>query len=182
MLKKFILALQSKQWVVVDCPFMEIVAHYPKGFRPRRGLNWTALGFMYAGYYMCRYNFRFATDGMREEFGFTTTQISDMWAIWSIAYGTGQLVNGLFTDRIGGKRGMLIGACATILINLTFGFSSLVSTFFNMSLIWLVNGYFQAWGAPGMVKINAAWFRRQEELGNLFGDFRRDDSAGENGD
>ena len=47
---------------------------------------------MYAAYYMCRYNFRFATPGMQAEFGFTTTQIGDMLGIWSLTYGTGQLV------------------------------------------------------------------------------------------
>ncbi len=136
--------------------------HHPPGFRARRGLNWVALGLLYATYYMCRYNFRFATPGMIKEFGFTTTQISDMLAIWSLAYGTGQLVNGLFTDRIGGRTSLLIGAIATILVNFVFGFASFAGTFTTFALIWLVNGYFQAFGAPGMVKINAAWFNRRE--------------------
>ena len=94
---------------------------HPPGFRARRGLNWGALGLMYAAYYMCRYNFRFATPGMQAEFGFTTTQISDMLGIWSLTYGTGQLVNGLITDRIGGKRSMQIGAFGTIVVNLLMG-------------------------------------------------------------
>lgn len=147
------------------------VVHHPKGFRKRRGLNWVALGLMYASYYMCRYNFRFATPGMVAEYGFSTTQISDMLAIWSLAYGTGQLVNGLLSDRIGGKRSMLIGAGGTILLNLFFGFSSVVGTFATFSLIWLINGYMQSFGAPGMVKINAAWFHRTERgtFAGIFG-------------
>src|SRR5690349_19165554 len=87
---------------------------YPAGFRARRGLNWLILGLMYASYYVCRYNFRFATPGMVEEFGFSKSQITDMLSAWSIAYGTGQLVNGLLTDRIGGKTAMFIGALGTI--------------------------------------------------------------------
>jgi OPA family glycerol-3-phosphate transporter-like MFS transporter len=147
------------------------VVHHPEGFRKRRGLNWVALGLLYASYYMCRYNFRFATPGMAAEYGFTTTQISDMLAIWSLAYGTGQLVNGLLSDRIGGKRSMLIGAAGTILLNLFFGFSSVVGTFATFSLIWLINGYMQSFGAPGMVKINAAWFHRTERgtFAGIFG-------------
>ena len=94
---------------------------FPSGFRPRRGLNWFSLGLLYATYYMCRYNFRFATPGMKEEFGFSTTQIADMLAIWSITYGTGQLVNGLLCDRIGGKRSMQIGALGAITANLLMG-------------------------------------------------------------
>ena len=93
---------------------------YPPGFRARRGLNWFILGLMYASYYMCRYNFRFATPGMVEEFGFDEVQITGMLSAWSIAYGTGQLVNGLLTDRIGGKAAMFIGAIGAITMNLIF--------------------------------------------------------------
>lgn len=166
-------------------------APYPPGFRARRGLNWSSLGLMYAAYYMCRYNFRFATPGMQAEFGFTTTQIADMLAIWSLTYGTGQLVNGLLTDRIGGKRSMQIGALGTIVVNLLMGvlpllviggalagaakfvFRSAVvdPAFIAISVVWLVNGWFQSFGAPGMIKINAAWFRRNERgtFSGIFG-------------
>ncbi len=71
---------------------MEAIRSYPAGFRPRRGLNWGLIGILYASYYMCRYNFRFATPGLVEEFGFSTFQITGMLSAWSIAYGTGQLV------------------------------------------------------------------------------------------
>jgi OPA family glycerol-3-phosphate transporter-like MFS transporter len=164
---------------------------HPPGFRARRGLNWGSLGLMYAAYYMCRYNFRFATPGMQEEFGFTTTQISDMMAIWSLTYGTGQLVNGLLSDRIGGKLSMQIGAFGTIVVNLLMGVlpllvvggaltaaakfifrtDSIDPAFLAISVVWLINGWFQSFGAPGMVKINAAWFRRNERgtFAGIFG-------------
>lgn len=139
-----------------------IILPHPPGFRARRGLNWASLGLLYASYYMCRYNFRFATPGMIEEYHFSHSQITNMLAIWSLAYGTGQLVNGLFADVIGGKRCLLIGAVGTVLVNLLFGFGSLAGTFGTFSMIWLINGYLQAFGSPGMVKINAAWFQRRE--------------------
>ncbi|MBA3608010.1 MAG: MFS transporter [Verrucomicrobiota bacterium] len=149
----------------------EIAIKYPPGFRPRRGLNWGALGLMYASYYMCRYNFRFAGPGMNQEFGFNTTDLANLWVIWSLAYGTGQLFNGLLSDRIGGKVIMLIGAAGTIICNFIFGFSSFVGTFSTFGLIALINGWFQSCGAPGMVKINAAWFRRTERgtFAGIFG-------------
>ena len=165
--------------------------HYPPGFRARRGLNWGALGLMYAAYYTCRYNFRFATPGMQAEFGFTTTQISDMLGIWSLTYGTGQLVNGLLTDRIGGKRSMQIGAFGTIVVNVLMGLLPLLvvggglaavakfvfrvesvdRAFVAIAVVWLINGWFQSFGAPGMIKINAAWFKRQERgtFAGIFG-------------
>ena len=120
---------------------------------------------------MCRYNFRWATPGMVAEFGFTKFQITGMLSAWSLAYGTGQLVNGLLTDRIGGKTAMLIGAVGTIVINLIFGFASFAGTFSTFSLIWLMNGYLQSFGAPGMIKMNAAWFNRTERgtFAGIFG-------------
>lgn len=144
---------------------------YPPGFRPRRGLNWVILGLMYASYYMCRYNFRFATPGMEKEFGFNEVQITGILSAWSLAYGTGQLVNGLLADRIGGRASMLIGAGGTILINFIYGFASFAGTFSTFALIWLLNGYFQSFGAPGMIKINAAWFNRSERgtFAGIFG-------------
>jgi len=150
---------------------MEATRSYPAGFRPRRGLNWGLIGILYASYYMCRYNFRFATPGLVEEFGFSTFQITGMLSAWSIAYGTGQLVNGLLTDRIGGKVAMLIGAAGTITINLIFGFASFAGTFTTFAVIWLMNGYLQSFGAPGMIKMNAAWFRRTERgtFAGIFG-------------
>ena len=147
------------------------VIKYPPGFRARRGLNWVILGLMYASYYMCRYNFRFATPGMVEEFHFNKFEITKILAWWSVAYGFGQLINGLLTDRIGGRAAMLIGAAGTITINLIYGFSSTVGTFSTFALIWLINGYFQSFGAPGMIKINAAWFNRTERgtFAGIFG-------------
>jgi len=144
---------------------------HPPGFRQRRAWNWVSIGLLYASYYMCRYNFRFATPGMIAEFHFSTSQITDMLAIWSLAYGTGQLINGLLTDRIGGRLSLLFGAVGTIVINLIFGFASLAGTFTTFSLIWLLNGYLQSFGCPGMVKINAAWFARQERgtFSGIFG-------------
>ena len=145
--------------------------NYPPGFRPRRGLNWFLIGLLYASYYMCRYNFRWATPGMVAEFGFSTFQITGMLSAWSIAYGTGQLINGLMTDRIGGKTAMLIGAAGTIIINLIFGFASFAGTFTTFAAISLMNGYLQSFGAPGMIKMNAAWFRRTERgtFAGIFG-------------
>ncbi len=144
---------------------------HPPGFRARRGINWFTVGLLYAMYYMCRYNFRFAAPGMREEFGFSITQISDIWVWFSVAYGTGQLVNGLFCDRIGGKASMLIGAVGTIIVNLVYGFGSFAGNFATFAGLWLLNGYIQAAGTPGMVKINAAWFNREERgvFAGIFG-------------
>ncbi len=152
-------------------PISPLRIHHPPGFRPRRGLNWGAMGLLYASFYMCRYNFRFAGPGMNAEFGFQTSDLANLWVIWSLAYGTGQLFNGLIADRIGGRWIMLVGAVGTITCNFIFGFSSFVGTFATFALIALLNGWFQSCGAPGFVKINAAWFQRTERgtFAGIFG-------------
>jgi OPA family glycerol-3-phosphate transporter-like MFS transporter len=120
---------------------------------------------------MCRYNFRWASPDIQKEFQFSYLQITQILGAWSWAYGVGQLVNGLFTDRIGGKAAMLCGAAGTILVNLAFGAASFSGTFGTFALIWLLNGYVQAFGAPGMVKTNAAWFHKTERgtFAGIFG-------------
>lgn len=130
-----------------------------------------SVGFLYATYYMCRYNFRFAVPGLQKEFGFDIDDISLIFAMWSTAYGLGQLINGLFSDVIGGKKSLLIGGIATILINLVFGFSSLIGNFFSLALLSTLNGYMQSFGAPGLIKVNAAWFQKNERglFSGIFG-------------
>ncbi|MDD4341140.1 MAG: MFS transporter [Kiritimatiellae bacterium] len=149
----------------------EIQHKHPLGFKARRGLNWFTVGLMYAMFYMCRYNFRFAGAGLREEFGWSTGDIANLAAWFSIAYGTGQLLNGLICDRIGGRASMLIGAIGSILINLVIGFSPWTSSFAAFAAMWMINGYIQAAGTPGMVKINAAWFNKNERglFSGIFG-------------
>src|SRR5437867_2354138 len=144
---------------------------YPAGFRPRRGLNWVSLGLMYAAYYMCRYNFRWASPSLQKEYNFNYTDITQILSCWFWAYGIGQLVNGLLADRIGGRRAMLIGATGVIVMNVAFGASSFGGTFTTFAMLWLVAGYFSAFGAPGMIKINAAWFSRTERgtFAGIFG-------------
>jgi OPA family glycerol-3-phosphate transporter-like MFS transporter len=126
---------------------------------------------MYASYYLCRYNFRWATPDIRKEYGFDYSDITLILGCWSWAYGIGQLINGLFTDRIGGKRAMLIGAAGMIVANVAFGAVSTVGSLATFTFIWVVNGYMQAFGAPGMIKINAAWFARSERgtFAGIFG-------------
>ena len=135
---------------------------YPRGFRARRGLNWGFLGLLYTSFYMCRYNFSIANKAISEEYGFSRAQMGYIITTALFAYACGQIINGLLTDRIGGKRAMLIGAAGTIVMNILFGAASFAGMLGLFIAIRGVDGYVQAFGAPGMVKINTAWFRHRE--------------------
>ena len=141
---------------------MSLVVHHPPGFRARRGLNWAFLGLLYTSFYMCRYNFSIANKSISDEYGFSRGEMGYIITTALFAYACGQIINGLLTDRIGGKRAMLIGAAGTIMMNLLFGAASFAGMLGLFVAIRGVDGYLQAFGAPGMVKINTAWFAHRE--------------------
>jgi len=153
-----------------DAPARFSQLKLPPGFRPRRGLNWGLIGLMYTSYYLCRYNFSLANKSIADEFHFTKSDMSSIISAQLLAYAIGQIINGLLTDRIGGKRAMLIGATGTITMNLLFGASSFWGMLWLFVVLRSIDGYMQAFGAPGFIKINAAWFS-QTERGTFAGIF-----------
>ena len=148
-----------------------VLVPHPPGFRPRRGLNWAFIGLLYTSFYMCRYNLPLASSEIRNELGFSKAQIGSIITTALLAYACGLIVNGFLTDRLGGKRAMLIGAAGTIIMNVAFGVASFWGLLWLFVLIRGIDGYVQAFGAPGMVKINTAWFRHTERGGfaGIFG-------------
>jgi MFS transporter, OPA family, glycerol-3-phosphate transporter len=158
-----------------DAPAVDVVSlspiSFPPGFRARRGLNWVALGLLYTSYYMCRYNLSYANKAISDQYHFDTSQMGWIITATLFAYACGQILNGLLTDRMGGRRAMLIGATGTIIMNILFGAASFAGILGLFVAIWGLNGYVQSFGAPGMVKINAAWFAKSERgtFAGIFG-------------
>jgi OPA family glycerol-3-phosphate transporter-like MFS transporter len=120
---------------------------------------------------MCRYNLSIANKSISDEFGFSRGEMGYIITTALFAYACGQIINGLLTDRMGGKRAMLIGAAGTIVMNLLFGAASFAGMLGLFIAIRGVDGYLQAFGAPGMVKINTAWFAHRERgrFSGIFG-------------
>lgn len=144
---------------------------YPRGFRPRRGLNWGYLGLLYTSFYLCRFNLSVANGAISHEYHFNYSQMSRIIFTSTLVYAFGQILNGLITDRIGGKKAMLIGAAGTILMNCLFGAASVWGILGLFVAIRGIDGYFQSFGAPGMTKIKTAWFAKTERGGfaGIFG-------------
>ncbi|HSV15947.1 MAG TPA: MFS transporter, partial [Tepidisphaeraceae bacterium] len=139
--------------------------HYPPGFRPRRGLNWGYLGLLYTSFYLCRFNLAVANKTIANEYHFSYSQMSTIIFTSTLVYAFGQILNGLLTDRMGGKKAMLIGAAGTITMNILFGAASVWGILGLFIAIRGVDGYFQSFGAPGMTKIKTAWFAKTERGG-----------------
>ncbi|MBI4862368.1 MAG: MFS transporter [Candidatus Riflebacteria bacterium] len=147
------------------------VLQHPPGFRPRRGLNWFTVGLAYASFYMCRYNLAIANKDICEEFHFSRQEFGYILTAFFWAYAVGQLINGLITDKIGGKRAMICGVFGTVVLNIAFGAASTAGMLSVFVLIRMLDGYTQAFGAPGMIKINASWFHKTERgtFAGIFG-------------
>lgn len=152
----------------------KVIFRHEPGYRLRRGRNWFFLGLTYASYYLCRYNLSIIAPELKQALGFSNTEYGAIDSARNGAYAVGQFVNGLFTDKMGGRVAMTVGAVGTIILNVLFGlttWSNIGWLFFALLLIRGADGYVQAFGAPGMVKINTAWFRKQERgtFAGIFG-------------
>jgi OPA family glycerol-3-phosphate transporter-like MFS transporter len=174
-----------------------VVARLPKidvghsdGFRRRRVMNWLPLGLTYAFLYMGRYNLavsKSAFEEMRDNAGGALMGNDDFAVIFGVGvvvYGCSFVINGPLTDRIGGKRAILIGAGGSALMNLLMGLASWtlvnqgamhqrIAQNFTVvfSVLYGANMYFQSFGAVAIVKVNAAWFHVRERgvFGAIFG-------------
>jgi OPA family glycerol-3-phosphate transporter-like MFS transporter len=163
---------------------------HSRAFRARRVLNWLPLGLLYAFMYMGRYNLgvsKVALGEMQNAAGEALMSNQDFARIFMAGtwvYGIAFLINGPLTDRIGGKRAMLIGAGGSALVNglmavctwaLLQGTTSfrLVGEHFPVLIgaLYMLNMYFQSFGAVAIVKVNAPWFHVRERgvFGAIFG-------------
>jgi MFS transporter, OPA family, glycerol-3-phosphate transporter len=150
-------------------------AHSP-AFRTRRFLNWFPLGISYALLYMARYNLNVGKSALgalmtKEDFGI-------IFGVGTVVYGFAFLFNGPLTDKIGGKRAMLISVLGAAAMNLLMGAYILepsqrtnADLRFWFSVLYAGNMYFQSFGAVAIVKVNAHWFHVRERGGfsGIFG-------------
>jgi OPA family glycerol-3-phosphate transporter-like MFS transporter len=154
------------------------LGHTP-AFRRRRVLNWLPVGLTYAFLYMGRYNLNTAIGPVIDK-----AQFSSIYAWGTLVYGVSFLLNGPLTDRIGGRRTILLAALGACGANIAMGVvvsramhgttvpkeasAALVPT---LSLLYAINMYFQSFGAVSIVKVNAAWFHLRERgtFGGIFG-------------
>ena len=130
-------------------------------FRSRRFVNWFLVGSLYGSFYVGRYNLSIISPYLAE-LGYSRSQIGILFAAFLWSYALGLFINGFLADRFGGKRSLQVAAIGTMAVNPIFGLLLGKISFPWLAVIWASNGYIQSFAAPGMVKINAAWFKREE--------------------
>jgi OPA family glycerol-3-phosphate transporter-like MFS transporter len=162
---------------VIAIYFASNSLEHSRVFLIRRFVNWFPLGMTYAFMYMARYNLNVAKNSLGELM--TNKDIGIIFGVGAFVYGFSFLVNGPLVDKIGGKKGILIGAIGASAANVVLGVLTylLVTHRLRMNLllpfstVYALNMYFQSYGAVSIIKVKAYWFHVRERgvFGAVFG-------------
>jgi OPA family glycerol-3-phosphate transporter-like MFS transporter len=162
---------------VIAIYFANNSLEHSRVFLMRRFVNWFPLGMTYAFMYMARYNLNVAKNSLGALM--TNKDIGIIFGVGAFIYGFSFLVNGPLVDKIGGKKGILIGAIGAAAANVLLGVLTymLVTHRLRMnlvlpfSMVYALNMYFQSYGAVSIIKVKAYWFHVRERgvFGAVFG-------------
>ncbi|UOF01879.1 MFS transporter [Bdellovibrio reynosensis] len=150
---------------------------HSRKFMIRRFINWFPLGMTYAFLYMARYNLNVSKNAMGDMM--TKEQFGLIFAAGTITYGLSFLLNGPLVDKIGGKKGIIIAAIGSSIVNLLMaGVTYLyligelkTNMVVAFSCLYALNMFFQSYGAVSIIKVKAYWFHVRERgvFGAIFG-------------
>lgn len=170
---------------LVSLCLMAVIALYFKNnplghsrkFMIRRFVNWFPLGMTYAFLYMARYNLNVSKNALGDMM--TKEQFGLIFAAGTITYGFSFLLNGPIVDKIGGKKGIIIAALGSSLMNLLMGGVTYLylmgrlktNMVLSFSVMFALNMFFQSYGAVSIIKVKAYWFHVRERgvFGAIFG-------------
>jgi OPA family glycerol-3-phosphate transporter-like MFS transporter len=157
--------------------FLSNPLKHSKKFMWRRFLNWFPLGMTYAFMYMGRYNLNVAKLALGDLM--TKAEFGLIGGIGFTVYAVSLFVIGPVVDRIGGKRGILLGSIGSAIMNCVMG--GILYLFLNhrmninlvlaFSITYGLNMMFQAFGAVSTIKVKSYWFhvRERATFGAIFG-------------
>lgn len=152
---------------------------HSSAYTRRRFFNWFPLGLTYALLYMGRYNLTVSKTALGDLM--SKADFGNIFGVGAWVYAIAFLVNGPITDKIGGKKAMLIGSAGSAAANLAMGlYVAHVLTLPDpkaaplalvFSILYGVNMYFQSYGAVAIVKVNSHWFhvRERGSFSGIFG-------------
>ncbi len=139
---------------------MESVLVGTAGPAERRPFAWqvrifSLLWLAYASYYLCRLNFAAAQPSILKEFPtWTDAYIGGIPSTYAAVYAIGQFVNAQLATRLGTRRMMTVAMLVVAGANLGF---SQATAYWQMLLLWALNGWAQSAGWSLVVGTMAAW-------------------------
>ena len=135
----------------------------------------TAMLFVYATFYVCRLAFSASKKGMIEQGAYTPAEIGYVGSAMLFAYAIGKIVNGFIADRVNVKKYIMLGLFVSSLANLLVGFHIPA---LMLAVVWFVNGFAQASGAPCCVVALSRWWPK-EKRGTYYGIWSCSNNLGE---
>lgn len=162
---------------VIGLYFSNNPLKHSRKFMIRRFINWFPLGMTYAFLYMARYNLNVSKNALGDMM--TKEQFGIIFAAGTITYGLAFLINGPIVDKIGGKKGIVIAAIGSSIMNLLMGGVTYLylmgrlktNMVLAFSILYALNMFFQSYGAVSIIKVKAYWFHVRERgvFGAIFG-------------
>ncbi len=135
----------------------------------------SAMLFVYAIFYVCRLAFSASKKGMIEQGAYTPAEIGYVGSAMLFAYAIGKIVNGFIADRVNVKKYIMLGLFVSALANLVVGFHVPA---LMLAVVWFVNGFAQASGAPCCVVALSRWWPK-ERRGTYYGIWSCSNNLGE---
>jgi len=109
----------------------------------------------YATFYFVRKNMSIAMPVMEKTLGIQKTQLGLFLTMHGVLYGISKFANGFLGDRANARVLMVSGLAMSAILNIIFGFSSVVTI---LGIVWTINGWFQGMGFPPCARLLTNWF------------------------
>lgn len=117
---------------------------------------------VYATMYLIRNNFKASSGMLKDQLGFTTTQLGQIGLAFSITYGVGKTVLGYFIDGKPAKKMisilLILSAICILLMGIILSFEGKAIGF--LMLFWGLSGFFQSVGGPASYATIMRWSPR----------------------
>ena len=113
----------------------------------------------YMSFYLVRKNFAIASPLLIQNLHFSKTEIGLISSAFAISYGLSKFILGTLADKSNVKNYLCTGLLASAVINICLGFTKHVWIFV---ILMILNGIFQAMGAPACHIVIGKWFRKNE--------------------
>ena len=119
---------------------------------------------VYIAMYLIRNNFKASAGMLKDQLGFTTTQIGQIGLAFSITYGIGKSLLGYYIDGKNGKKIisllLILSSGCVLLMGILLSFQQTALGF--LMLFWGLSGLFQSVGGPASYATIMKWTPRSK--------------------
>ena len=160
---------------IIGLYFSKNPLKHSKKFMWHRFLSWFPLGMTYSFMYMARYNL----DSLATAEVITKAEKSQISGWGFFIYAVSLFVSGPLIDKLGGKKGMILGSLGAAIFNILMGWAlylylhdkNSLNLVVALTLLYSCNMFFQSFGAISTIKVKSYWFHVRERgtFGAIFG-------------